>query len=173
MPKYVFSRLLIYRYYIYLKCFFFCTECDQCPNSAFMCDEETGRCICPPLSRGSDCQQCYPNSWGWEHRKGCTVLAKCIIYHYLLFYILFFLSYSHAVVINRELLDKHVISTRVIVYAVKVTQADDVMFVRQVIMGIRAVSDVIVILLVRFTIGKELFCAMILVNVRVNHLLPV
>lgn len=28
------------------------------------------------MSKGSDCQQCYPNSWGWEHRKGCT-LCDC------------------------------------------------------------------------------------------------
>lgn len=36
-----------------------------------MCDDQTGRCICPPLSRGPDCQQCVPNSWGWQHRRGC------------------------------------------------------------------------------------------------------
>ncbi len=50
--------------------------CDECHNSAFICDSESGRCVCPELSKGSDCQQCYPNSWGWEHRKGCKVSHK-------------------------------------------------------------------------------------------------
>lgn len=28
------------------------------------------------MSKGTDCQQCYPNSWGWEHKKGCK-LCEC------------------------------------------------------------------------------------------------
>lgn len=36
-----------------------------------MCDPDTGRCICPPLSRGQDCQECFPNTWGNEPQKGC------------------------------------------------------------------------------------------------------
>lgn len=52
------------------------TACDECTNSAYNCDPDTGRCICPPLSKGIDCQQCYPNSWGWEHKIGCK-LCNC------------------------------------------------------------------------------------------------
>lgn len=42
-------------------------------NAAYNCDPESGRCVCPSLSKGSDCQQCYPNAWGWQHKKGCEV----------------------------------------------------------------------------------------------------
>lgn len=50
--------------------------CDECTNSAFNCDPETGHCICPPHSKGIDCNQCMPNSFGWEHKKGCK-LCEC------------------------------------------------------------------------------------------------
>lgn len=50
--------------------------CDTCSSSAYDCDLETGRCVCPPLSKGPDCQQCYPNSWGWAHKVGCK-LCSC------------------------------------------------------------------------------------------------
>lgn len=65
----------------FLKTFVLLLECDQCTNSAYICDPDTGRCVCPLLSKGADCQQCYPNAWGWEHRKGCTVRAFTSNYH--------------------------------------------------------------------------------------------
>lgn len=51
-------------------------DCDECSNSAYNCDPESGRCICPPNSKGVDCNQCLPNSYGWEHKKGCK-LCEC------------------------------------------------------------------------------------------------
>lgn len=47
--------------------------CKACTNSAYNCDPETGQCICPHLSKGADCHECYPNAWGWEHKIGCRV----------------------------------------------------------------------------------------------------
>lgn len=52
------------------------TGCDTCSSLAYNCDPDTGRCVCPALSKGVDCQQCYPNSWGWEHKIGCK-LCDC------------------------------------------------------------------------------------------------
>lgn len=43
----------------------------MCDSSAKVCDQETGRCVCPPMSHGSDCQHCHPNTWGWQYLKGC------------------------------------------------------------------------------------------------------
>lgn len=50
--------------------------CETCTSSAYNCDPETGQCVCPSLSRGIDCNQCMPNSYGWEHKKGCK-LCDC------------------------------------------------------------------------------------------------
>jgi laminin, alpha 1/2 len=50
---------------------FLFSECSICDSSAKICDQETGRCVCPPLSHGSECQLCHPNTWGWEFLKGC------------------------------------------------------------------------------------------------------
>lgn len=47
------------------------SECSICDSSAKICDQDTGRCVCPPLSHGTECQLCYPNTWGWELFKGC------------------------------------------------------------------------------------------------------
>lgn len=55
------------------RCFI---ECDACANAAYNCDPESGRCVCPSLSKGPDCQQCHPNAWGWQHKKGCQ-LCDC------------------------------------------------------------------------------------------------
>jgi laminin alpha 1/2 len=46
-------------------------ECDLCTSPAHICDSDTGRCICPKNSRGIDCQQCFPHTWGYEFQKGC------------------------------------------------------------------------------------------------------
>lgn len=55
---------------IYLMVFVI-TECSICDSSAKICDQKTGRCVCPPLSHGAECQLCHPNSWGWEFHNGC------------------------------------------------------------------------------------------------------
>lgn len=55
---------------IYLMVFVI-TECSICDSSAKICDQKTGRCVCPPLSHGAECQLCHPNSWGWEFLNGC------------------------------------------------------------------------------------------------------
>lgn len=55
-----------------MNCFAFAhVECNVCDSAAKVCDQETGRCICPPLSHGSECEHCHPNTWGWEYLKGC------------------------------------------------------------------------------------------------------
>lgn len=46
-------------------------ECNPCDTPAKVCDQETGRCVCPPFSHGSECEHCHPNTWGWEYLKGC------------------------------------------------------------------------------------------------------
>lgn len=53
---------------------YFLTECDTCPGPHYICDQTTGRCVCPPNSHGPDCQHCEPKSWGWQPRTGCK---KC------------------------------------------------------------------------------------------------
>lgn len=57
--------------YYKLNNLFIYIECEACPSSVHICESETGRCICPPKSQGSECQQCISNTWGWEFRKGC------------------------------------------------------------------------------------------------------
>lgn len=39
-----------------------------------MCDQTTGRCVCPPNSHGPDCQHCVAKTWGWAPKVGCK---KC------------------------------------------------------------------------------------------------
>lgn len=46
-------------------------ECEVCISPSYICDPDTGRCICPQNSKGPECQDCLINSWGWEYRKGC------------------------------------------------------------------------------------------------------
>ena len=36
-----------------------------------MCDPDTGRCVCPPLTQGARCESCAPNAWNYEPIKGC------------------------------------------------------------------------------------------------------
>lgn len=55
---------------------FYFTACESCSNPAFNCDPETGRCVCPSHSKGIDCSQCMPNSYGHVHKKGCK-LCDC------------------------------------------------------------------------------------------------
>lgn len=48
-----------------------CRPCEVCDSNAYVCDPDTGRCVCPPLSHGHDCRLCAQNTWGWEFQKGC------------------------------------------------------------------------------------------------------
>lgn len=50
--------------------------CEPCSNPAYNCDPNTGRCICPPNSKGIECNQCMANSYDWQHKKGCK-LCDC------------------------------------------------------------------------------------------------
>jgi len=34
---------------------------------------DTGRCVCPQLTEGPNCNQCTANAFGWEANKGCQV----------------------------------------------------------------------------------------------------
>jgi laminin alpha 1/2 len=36
-----------------------------------VCDPDTGRCICPPLTRGAACQECSIGTWNYHPYKGC------------------------------------------------------------------------------------------------------
>lgn len=46
------------------------TECSVCDSSAKICDQTTGRCVCPPNTHGADCNYCFPNTWGWALNTG-------------------------------------------------------------------------------------------------------
>ncbi|KAF5307738.1 hypothetical protein FQR65_LT06609 [Abscondita terminalis] len=48
-----------------------CKECEPCDRRGYMCDPDTGRCICPPYSHGEFCQLCTINAWGYEPNAGC------------------------------------------------------------------------------------------------------
>lgn len=55
------------------------TECDHCDKPGYICDPDTGRCVCPPLTTGPVCDQCQPGSWGYEPGKGCKVWKNCVV----------------------------------------------------------------------------------------------
>lgn len=57
-------------FHIFITHFTF-IECNQCDSPAKICDQDTGRCICPPFSHGSECEHCHPNTWGWQYLNGC------------------------------------------------------------------------------------------------------
>lgn len=65
------SKPKISIFYIVMFRLHFLQECDMCSNPAYNCDPESGRCVCPPNSKGIDCSQCMPNSYGYSHKKGC------------------------------------------------------------------------------------------------------
>lgn len=51
-------------------------ECAACEQSGMVCNEESGQCVCPPLTRGVLCNQCVSNSFGYVPRLGCK-MCRC------------------------------------------------------------------------------------------------
>ncbi|ESO00345.1 hypothetical protein HELRODRAFT_192596 [Helobdella robusta] len=45
-----------------------CREC-QCPTG--ICEPRTGRCVCPKLVTGENCDTCLPNTFGYNALVGC------------------------------------------------------------------------------------------------------
>jgi laminin alpha 1/2 len=40
-----------------------------------VCDVDTGRCVCPPLTVGDRCQMCTTAAWGYDAVRGCKPCA--------------------------------------------------------------------------------------------------
>ena len=51
----------------------FFEECFPCEQPGHICDPDTGRCICPPLTQGKECERCSPRTWSYDSYKGCKV----------------------------------------------------------------------------------------------------
>lgn len=58
-----------------MLCFLF-TECEHCDIPGHICDPDTGRCVCPPLTTGPTCDHCQSGAWGYEPGKGCKVCSQ-------------------------------------------------------------------------------------------------
>ncbi len=56
----------------------FLTECDVCTKEGHICDQDTGRCVCPPHTQGHSCQVCALGAWGYDSYKGCKVTSKTL-----------------------------------------------------------------------------------------------
>lgn len=72
------QRALVQVHIMLLRLLF--TECDRCDKPGHICDPDTGRCVCPPLTTGPACDRCQLGSWGYEPGKGCKVWNGCVIY---------------------------------------------------------------------------------------------
>lgn len=59
--------------YEWLKWSMVFVECAPCEKPGHICDPDTGRCVCPPLTEGTECQKCSFGSWGYDAYKGCKV----------------------------------------------------------------------------------------------------
>ena len=53
------------------KHFFSRAECFPCEQPGHICDPDTGRCICPTLTIGKECEKCAPGTWSYHPYKGC------------------------------------------------------------------------------------------------------
>ncbi|XP_060517066.1 laminin subunit alpha-1 [Cylas formicarius] len=47
-----------------------CIECEPCTKRGHVCGKG-GRCVCPDLTIGKECERCALNSWGFEPGIGC------------------------------------------------------------------------------------------------------
>ncbi|CAG9768432.1 unnamed protein product [Ceutorhynchus assimilis] len=47
-----------------------CIQCEPCYRKGHVCGKG-GKCLCPPLSIGKECERCALNSWGYEPLIGC------------------------------------------------------------------------------------------------------
>lgn len=45
--------------------------CDPCEKLGHICDQDTGRCVCPRLTFGEHCDRCRPDSYGLMPGIGC------------------------------------------------------------------------------------------------------
>ena len=48
-------------------------ECFPCEKPGHVCDPDTGRCVCPPLTQGAACESCAPGTWDYHPYRGCRV----------------------------------------------------------------------------------------------------
>lgn len=46
-------------------------ECEPCNAPGHVCDEDTGRCICPKNTDGPDCSRCKEGYFGFIAQEGC------------------------------------------------------------------------------------------------------
>lgn len=61
------------KYAYLIKYVLYWTECDPCHKPGHVCDPDTGRCVCPTLTEGGECQTCVSGSWNYNRLKGCKV----------------------------------------------------------------------------------------------------
>lgn len=47
--------------------------CDPCNKKGHICDPNNGKCVCPYLTLGEECEECIANSWGYNPHEGCKV----------------------------------------------------------------------------------------------------
>lgn len=52
---------------------FLLAECSPCEKPGHVCDPDTGRCVCPPLTDGPRCGTCAVTAWDYDSVKGCKV----------------------------------------------------------------------------------------------------
>lgn len=48
------------------------SACD-CAHTHNTCDPQSGTCICPPHTRGLQCEECEDGYWGRDLERGCQV----------------------------------------------------------------------------------------------------
>ncbi|CAG0883844.1 unnamed protein product [Cyprideis torosa] len=53
-----------------------CKPCESCPSGLHQCDPRTGRCLCPPLTEGRQCEKCVDGTYNYDPVHGCTILQK-------------------------------------------------------------------------------------------------
>ena len=68
-PNEHFSNILdvIYNF----KNWYIFSECFPCEKPGHVCDPDTGRCVCPPLTQGKACEKCSKGSWDYHPYRGC------------------------------------------------------------------------------------------------------
>ena len=57
--------------HILINILFSRAECFPCEQPGHICDPDTGRCICPTLTIGKECEKCAPGTWSYHPYKGC------------------------------------------------------------------------------------------------------
>lgn len=57
------------------RSFFLSLVCDPCNKPGHICDEDTGRCVCPFLTFGENCDRCRSGAYGFIPGIGCKSCA--------------------------------------------------------------------------------------------------